>query len=308
MGLLNYLTATSLDEDYEHVSRARSAEQRDTAATPGTPAGSADGTGRRHAGGADGSGAGPRRTRGTFSRRPGRAALLVLAVFGLLVGTAAVQTSRSADDSRSGHEELVRQIVTRKAQLEDRRERVDSLTSEVRTLETQSLDATVRGRALQARLTRLGAATGADAVRGPGVRIEADNGPEYLDKAQIFDDDLQRMVNGLWQAGAEAVAINGQRLTARSAIREAGPTITVNYDQVAAPYTVTAIGDPDTLASRFVETPGGQWWLDLKALYGVTFEIDTVTAGVNLTVPAAQGLQLRHAHTPESDDSPGGSR
>ncbi|QNN52690.1 DUF881 domain-containing protein [Nocardioides mesophilus] len=273
MGLLNYLTATSLDEDYAHVSRTRG-----------------DGGGA-----ADGSGPGRRRP-----RRPGRAALLVLAAFGLLVATAAVQTSRSADDSQSSHDELVKQVVARKAQLADRRERVDDLTNEVRTLETQNLDASVEGRAVQARLTQLGLNTGAEAARGPGVRIEANNGPADNPKAEILDVDLQKMVNGLWFAGAEAIAINGQRLSNLSAIRLAGSSITVNYDKLAAPYSVTAIGDPDTLASRFVESPGGQWWLDLRALYGVTFDIETVSSGEKqLTVPPAPRLDLRFAHTPE---------
>ena len=96
--------------------------------------------------------------------------------------------------------------------------------------------------------------------------------------------------------GCSASGTVGSRITPRIT-----PTITVNYDEVAAPYVVTAIGDPDTLASRFVETQGGQWWLDLQALYGVTFEIDTVTAGDRITVPAAQGLQLRYAHSPAAD-------
>ena len=44
----------------------------------------------------------------------------------------------------------------------------------------------------------------------------------------MLDPDLQKLVNGLWAAGAEAISINGQRLTNLSAIREAGEAITVN--------------------------------------------------------------------------------
>ena len=265
MGLLNYITATSMDEDYAHVSRREGSR----------------GNGRPGA--------------------PGRVALIVLAAFGILVATAALQTSRSADATRTSHDELVKQVLARKAQLADRRELVDGLTGEVRTLETDSLAATVDGRAVQSRLDDVGVITGAEAARGPGVEIEVDDGPEEDAKSEVLDVDLQKMVNGLWLAGAEGISINGQRVTNLTAVRLAGASITVNFARISPPYTVLAIGDPDTLASRFVETPGGQWWLDLQALYGVKFEIDS--SEENLTLPAADRLELRYAHIPDDPES-----
>lgn len=264
MGLLNYITATSLDEDYAQASR--------------------------------------RPDRGVDSRHgaPGRLALVVLAAFGILVATAALQTARSADVTQTSHDELVKQVLARKAQLADRRELVDDLTSEVRTLETDLLDATVDGRAVEARLIEAGVTTGAEAARGPGVRIEVDDGPEQDPRAEVLDVDLQKMVNGLWLADAEGISINGQRVTTLTAVRLAGGSITVNFERISPPYTVLAIGDPDTLPSRFIETPGGQWWLDLQALYGVKFEIDS--SEENLTLPAADRLELRHAHIPDDPE------
>src|SRR3954447_13956915 len=82
MGLLDYLTATSLDEDYAHVSQRR-------AASGGEPA----------------------------KGRPGRVALGALAVFGVLVATAAVQTSRNAEQSASARESLIKQVNDRKESL-----------------------------------------------------------------------------------------------------------------------------------------------------------------------------------------------
>jgi len=259
MGLLNYLGATSMDPDYERVSRSRDARDQ----------------GRR--GG------------------PGWAALLALALFGTLAATAAVQTARSADDNRTGHAELVRQVQARQEQLAARRELVDELSSEVRTLETEILDATVEGRSIQTSLSGLGVSTGAEAARGPGVRMEADDGPAGTSEATVLDVDLQKMVNGLWLAGAEAVSINGQRVTNLTAVRLAGDFITVNFERISRPYTILAIGNPDTLGSRFVDTPGGQWWLDLQSLYGVKLDINT--SEENLTLPAADRLELRHART-----------
>lgn len=265
MGLLNYLTATSLDEDYAHVSERR---RRD-------PASGEPGRGRRGHG----------------------TALVVLALFGVLVATAFVQTSRSAEDVAVRHDELVAQVVDRREQLDRQRALAGQLRAEIESMQDVYLRATTEGRALEERLTGLGLATGAEPARGPGVRVVVDDGPPRGgEDAEVLDVDLQKLVNGLWLAGAEAVAVNGERLTALSAIRLAGFQITVNYQRISGPYTVTAIGDPATLAARFVDTPGGQWWLDLQALYGVQFRIDRAES---LTMPASRRVDLRHARTSE---------
>ena len=272
MGLLNYLTATSLDEDYAHVSARRSVE-------PPVAAGDS--------------------RRGL--RRPSVAGLVALALFGVLVATAAAQTWRTKDDSAARHDELVKQVLARKDALAALQDRARALRSETQTLETVLLQATAEGRAVQSRLNRLGVATGAAATQGPGVRIVVDSGPATSgNDAAVLDVDLQKMVNGLWLAGAEAISINGQRLTALTAIKQGGDIMTVNYRKLSPPYTVSAIGNPDNLAARFVDTPGGQWWLDLQALYGLRFEINTVPDQEPLTLPAASRLSLRHAHTPET--------
>ena len=270
MGLLNYITATSLDEDYAHASERRSREQ----------AGESD------------------PARGFVRRRTGHGtALVVLALFGVLVATAFLQTARTADDAAVRHDELVKQVLARRDQLQQQRARAAELRAENDSLQNIYLQATAEGRSLQDRLERLGLATGADPAQGPGVRVVVDDGPSSAgEDAEVLDVDLQKLVNGLWLSGAEAIAVNGERLTALSAIRLAGPVITVNYERISGPYTVTAIGDPATMATAFVDTPGGQWWLDLRALYGVQFRIDRAES---LTLPASRRVDLRHARTTE---------
>lgn len=282
MGLLNYLTATSLDEDYAAASERRRAEAARAAQEAQEPGGAT---------GEDGP-SGPGRP-----RRRHVTALVVLGLFGLLVATAFVQTARTADDAAERHDELVKQVLARRDQLERQRDRAEELRNETQSLQNLYLQATAEGRSLQARLERLGLATGADPTQGPGVRVVVDDGPASGGgDAEVLDVDLQRLVNGLWLSGAEAISINGQRLTALSAIRLAGPNITVNYERISGPYTINAIGDPERLGARFLDTPGGQWWLDLQALYGVKFRIDRAES---LTLPASRRLNLRHARTTE---------
>jgi uncharacterized protein YlxW (UPF0749 family) len=265
-GLLDHLTATSLDEDYAHVSQ------------------------RRAAAGSSGRG------------RPGTAALVVLAVFGVLVATAAVQTARNAQQSASSRESLVRQVNAGKADLAQRRTDLADLRHEVSVLQSQQLAATSEGRALGQQLDRLGVVTGAAATRGPGIQVVVDDAPHpSSDKELVQAGDLQKLVNGLWLVGAEAISINGQRLTALSPIRDAAGAITVNFRSLTAPYTVSAIGDRKSMGARLLDTAGGQTWLTLESTFGMKFDVESKDT---MVLPAARRTSLRYAHKPESTQPP----
>jgi len=219
--------------------------------------------------------------------------MVILGLFGLLVATAAIQTSRNAVADQGGRKELISQIEARRADVDATREQIVSTRTGVERLQTQYLDATAEGRAVSTRLDRLGVRTGRLAVEGPGVRVVVDDAPDATGSQQeVLDKDLQKLVNALWESGAEAISINGQRLTNLSAIRHAGSAITVNYRSLARPYVVSVIGDPDSIPARFVETTHGAEWLDLQAAYGLQFDLTTEET---LTLPAANRLDLRHA-------------
>jgi uncharacterized protein YlxW (UPF0749 family) len=261
MGLLNYLTATSLDEDYAHVSERR---QRSAGAATRT--------------------------------RPGTLGLVVLAVFGVLVATAAIQTARTADESASSRASLVSQVNARADLLARQRAAATSLRKEIAALRDAQLDATTEGRSVQSRLDRLGVLTGAAPARGPGVRVVVDDAPGAKSaKFMVQAPDLQKLANGLWTVGAEAIAVNGQRLTGLSAIRDAGSAITVNYVSLSRPYTVSAIGNPKRIGADLLDTSGGQTWATLQS-FGLEFDVNTED---NMLLPAAKRVSLRYAHEPE---------
>ena len=93
-------------------------------------------------------------------------------------------------------------------------------------------------------------------------------------------------------AGAEAVSINGYRLSARTAIRNAGGAITVDYRSLSRPYVLEAIGDLDTLGTAFPTTEGGRWLEGLKEHYGMQSTMERVRS---LTLGADPGLDITHA-------------
>ncbi len=112
------------------------------------------------------------------------------------------------------------------------------------------------------------------------------------------------MVNGLWDAGAEAVSVNGQRLTALSAIRSAGEAILVDYRPLSPPYRVSAIGDPSSLQTRFMSGPGGRDVQYLKDNFGVRVDI---ASSSKLVLPASAGLGTRRAKAVGTQSSSSGS-
>jgi uncharacterized protein YlxW (UPF0749 family) len=72
----------------------------------------------------------------------------------------------------------------------------------------------------------------------------------------VHERDIQAVVNALWAAGAEAVAVSGQRLTSLSAVRCAGNTLLLHGQVHSPPYEIAAIGDPEGLAASVPVQPG----------------------------------------------------
>lgn len=117
----------------------------------------------------------------------------------------------------------------------------------------------------------MGILSGAVAVRGPGVKLVVNDAKEatqggdgnpretsgFSDTGRVRDRDMQRVINGLWESGAEAVSINGQRLTALSAIRAAGDAILVDNKPLVPPYTVLAVGTANGSAPGSRTVPMG---------------------------------------------------
>ena len=116
------------------------------------------------------------------------------------------------------------------------------------------------------------------ALKGEGIKIilhdsekvtaNGENPNTYI----IHDDDLLRVINELRAAGAEAISINGQRLTALSEIRCAGPTLSVNNVRSSAPFEVCAIGDKKTL-NNAITMRGGV--ADTLKVWGIKIEVET---------------------------------
>jgi uncharacterized protein YlxW (UPF0749 family) len=229
------------------------------------------------------------------SRRHWLLAVVAVAV-GVMFAVAALQTTRSAPALESERSELIQRVQDAEAQQDELRGRATGLNTEIATLRTAALGGDAAAQQLERRITALDPVVGNVAVTGPGVRIVVDDASEPADPEEpgdrVLDLDLQILANGLWQAGAEAVSINGHRLSALTAIRSAGDAITVDYRSLTRPYRIEAIGNPRTLPASFAESRSGAWWHDLQQNRGMRYEL--ADAG-ELTLAADPGLTLRWA-------------
>lgn len=124
---------------------------------------------------------------------------------------------------------------------------------------------------------------------GPGIIISLDDSveevgeEENLDMYLIHDVDILEIINELRAAGAEAISINDERVTATSNIKCGGPTINIDGKRHAVPFIIKAIGDPKTLVAS-ATAPAG--YIDLMEYYGIRIDIQKVE---KLTINAYNG-------------------
>ena len=218
-----------------------------------------------------------------------------LAVVGVLVATllvviAGVQAHRHAPSASRTRDALVRQVHAQSRNIDGLQTRLDRLRARTAGLRDAGLASSAAGQRLAGRLDAEEVASGAAAVTGPGLRVTLDDAADGRNR--VLDRDLQATVNALWAAGAEAVAVDGQRMTAQTALRQAGDAILVNFEPVSAPYAVVAIGDPVGLETRFGSSRTASRLHAYIQLYGLRFDY---ARAATLTLPPAPGLALRYA-------------
>jgi uncharacterized protein YlxW (UPF0749 family) len=144
---------------------------------------------------------------------------------------------------------------------------------------------------LKSELETIKLTAGLTRVEGPGVVILVTDGTRELNADEnpnnllVHDLDIRAMVDDLRNAGAEAIAINGQRVVFnKSQIICTGPTIKVNDQVFAPPYVIEAIGDRKFLESS-INAPGS--FSESLRSWGVFVEVNT---SISITIPAYDGF------------------
>lgn len=167
---------------------------------------------------------------------------------------------------------------------------------ELQAFSDQAEESGGMARVLSQRLEQTMILSGEAAVHGPGITIRlSDSNWTNTTGADenyyvIHDEDLLKVINELRNAGAEAMALNGERLVATSEIRCVGAMVNVNNNRYSAPYTITAIGNADELYNAMFMRQGV---VDSLKIWGIQVDVSKVT---DLTIAGySGGLEFKYA-------------
>jgi uncharacterized protein YlxW (UPF0749 family) len=233
-----------------------------------------------------------------------RATVLVLCI---VMGMGGVWAAKALRAPQSGflpaRTLLVEQIRERAAEGDALRTSNAESAAEIERLRDAELSGA--GSELLTQVRVLGVASGHVAVTGPGIVVTledsaaAQRGVAGTEDERVTDVDLQVLVNSLWASGAEAIAVNGQRLGPTSAVRTAGQAILVNLEAVVSPYAVEAVGDPEQLQTRLARTPASTHLGVLRGTYAIGVSIRTAD---DLELPGLAQLTPEYAEPIPGDD------
>ena len=241
-----------------------------------------------------------RATSGERESRPGRVTRLLAAtlLLGLLGAVAVVQVRRGAPVAERQRNALIAQIHQRTGETDTLQRQADGLRRQTEALRRSALASSDAGQDARQNLDKVAVAAALTPVSGSGTVVTVDDshithGTQSQQDGRIYDQDLQKLVNGLWGAGATAIAINGERMTATTAIRSAGDAILVDYRPLSPPYAVTALGDSG-IGKSFAGSPAGRAFRTLEATFGIRYDIRQEDS---VRLPAAPAPPLRYART-----------
>ncbi len=239
-----------------------------------------------------------------FSRPSGWSVLVpvVALAAGLLFATSG--STAQGTDLRGGEvSELNGLIATRERTVRLQQEQLAELQAQVEALTEQA--ATRNGAVAATREAGQRGALSAALVplSGSGVEIVLDDAPQSADGSRpadarpddlvIHQSDVQAVVNAVWAAGADGVAIMGRRLIATSAVRCVGNTLLLQGRTYSPPFVVTAIVDAGATFDQLAASPQVDVLQQAVADFGLTFSVE---ARPEVQLPAYDGsLDMEYA-------------
>ncbi|PFG19685.1 uncharacterized protein YlxW (UPF0749 family) [Serinibacter salmoneus] len=233
---------------------------------------------------------------------------LLAAALGLGL-TIAATTLRTPDGSTRATELLTEQIAQRRASTDALEERNAALAAEIRDLSTTQLAASDPELAEQ--FDALGVASAVTAVTGPALTVRLSDSARALEAPAEYPServqaiDLQVVVNALWAAGAEAIAVNGTRISGLGAIRSAGSAVLVDLVPVTSPYEIVAIGHSERMVNALDRSTAGAHLEVLSDRYRIQVTTDLTDS---VTLDASRVIQPRYADPLGNPDDVGTSQ
>ncbi|MGY1782750.1 DUF881 domain-containing protein [Geodermatophilus sp. SYSU D01036] len=221
---------------------------------------------------------------------------------GLLFATSS-QTAEGSDLRAGDVTELSELIAQRNEVIAGQQEQLAALQRQTEALTDQAASRDGAVASAQAAGDAGALSAGLVALRGRGVEITLDDAPRRPDGSLptgarpddvvIHQSDVQAVVNAVWAAGTDGVAIMDQRLIATSAVRCVGNVLLLHGRTWSPPFVVTAVGDPAAVRAQLAASPQVAVFEQAVEDFGLTF---AVRDRPEVTVPAYTGpLDMAHA-------------
>jgi len=237
------------------------------------------------------------RTRTTLLSKIGPS--IALAVLGFAIVAAATLPHPGPRVGRRAR--LIDLIAAEDERSRSLRNQLDSLTAELDALQRNASKGARGLSTLQSEITSLGLFAGTADVTGSGIVVELRDSTLRRSPTKdpndlvIHEQDIQAVVNALWAGGAEAMSINGERLTSESAVRCVGNTLLLHGSVYSPPYRISAIGDPSRLQRSLDSDPLIERFRIFVEDFHLGFDVSRADT---LVVPAFRGVITRGSAKP----------
>ncbi|MFV0407046.1 MAG: DUF881 domain-containing protein, partial [Propioniciclava sp.] len=201
--------------------------------------------------------------------------VLACVLAGFMMASSAIASR--GDDLRPGRTTELSRLVAAEA------DRVEALTQRVAILRAEVDDltqatATEPGQGAP-NLSATAEAAAAVAVRGPALTVTLTDAPASISPPGVDDDllvvhqqDIQAVANALWAGGAEAMTIQGQRVSSWTGIKCVGNTVVLHNVPYAPPYVITAVGDRTRMQRALADSAYLDIYRDYVAAYGLGYQ------------------------------------
>lgn len=181
--------------------------------------------------------------------------IFIILGFGITVQIKSVSINESLNNApeQLRVEALQKELNTEKNKTSNLEKQIELARADLDDLRDQAADSDGTAKVLREQLAAAEKLAGLTEARGPGIQItvanKAVNMTSNNDAASftVHEEDVLRLLNELKDAGAEAIAINGERIVAASEVRCTGTIISVNNNTYAMPFIIEAIGDKEKL-------------------------------------------------------------
>jgi uncharacterized protein YlxW (UPF0749 family) len=185
---------------------------------------------------------------------------LALAALGFLVAAQLRSEGPRVRYTSQERSPLIETVLSLQRNQDALKARILDLNAQIRSLQGAGEGNAALVRDLNDQLENARISAGLVALEGPGLVLQLDDSTLPVPNGATASDyvvsaqDLRTVVAALWEAGAEAIGINGERVTSVTAISDIGGTVLVNYAYLTPPYQVTALG-PKGLYERLTAVP-----------------------------------------------------